>query len=112
LPDLYALLDGARADLTAPDEILALMAQDLNTLRREHHSVTMHELQSLGWTSRQLLNHFQPALEEAHRSWCDSAPNEPAAKQSKPFIDFDRAMKAKLAAGAHAPASDDANEVA
>jgi hypothetical protein len=111
LPQHYAL-DGARADLTAPDEILALMAQDLNTLRRENYSVTMVELKELGWTNRQLLNHFQPALEEAFRTYCDTAPTDDAALQSKPFINFDRAMKTRLAAGAHAPASDDANEVA
>jgi hypothetical protein len=96
LPVRYAL-EGTRADLAAADEILALMAQDLNDLRRESASVTHADLLALGWTAQQVKTHFQPALEEAFRTYCETASDKTASLQATPFLTFDAGMKQQLA---------------
>jgi hypothetical protein len=69
---------GARADLTAPDEILALMAQDLNDLRRESGAVTQPQLVELGWTPTQVKSHFLRAIDRAQNAYCEHHAPDPA----------------------------------
>jgi len=101
-------LDGARADLHDADQIIALMAQDLNDMRREGASVTQPDLLNVGWQKFQVRTFYLRALEAAFRSYCETAPTETVALQAFPFLAFDAAMKDHLA-GAPAP---DGGEVA
>jgi hypothetical protein len=108
----YALV-GARADLSDAAEIIALMAQDLNDLRREDGSATHESLSAKGWTRDQVRRYFLRALEEAFRTYCetrasacdsdrsgDNGASDRICAQAAPFIDFDKEMKAILAKAA------------
>jgi hypothetical protein len=88
---------GARSHLTDPREITALMAQDLNDLRRECGSVTQPQLLDRGWTARQVKDHFLHAMEEAFRTYCETAAPPHEAAQAAPFLEFDRNMRERLA---------------
>ncbi|MDI9847340.1 hypothetical protein QM467_04605 [Rhodoblastus sp. 17X3] len=96
MSQLYAL-DGARSHLTDPREITALMAQDLNDLRRECGSVTQPQLLDRGWTARQVKDHFLHAMEEAFRTYCETSTPPHEAAQAAPLLEFDREMRAQLA---------------
>ncbi len=95
MPCRFALI-GARSDLTDAAEIIALMAQDLNDLRREDGHATHESLFAKGWTRNQVKRCFQPALEEAFRTYSETRASPEAHAQAAPFIDFDREMKAIL----------------
>ncbi len=69
----YALC-GARADLSDAAEIIALMAQDLNDLRRESDCATIDDLLVKGWSRGQVNRRFLAALQEALRTYSDAAP--------------------------------------
>jgi hypothetical protein len=92
----YAL-DGERSNLTDPAEICALMAQDLNDLRRENACATQPELLALGWTQGQVKGHFLHAIEEAFRTYSETRATPDAQRQAAPFIEFDREMRERLA---------------
>jgi hypothetical protein len=83
--------------LTDPREITALMAQDLNDIRRECGSVTQPQLLDRGWTARQVKDHFLHAMEEAFRTYCETSAPPHEAAQAAPFLEFDREMRAQLA---------------
>lgn len=101
------ILHSPRAGLTEPRVIVALMAQDLNDLRREHRFADFGALGECGWTPRQLVEHAMAArIQAAH---CFSETREPgedrivireydaASPQAAPFETFDRAMRDRLA---------------
>ena len=103
-------LDGKRADLHAADQIIALMAQDLNDFRRDGASVTQPDLLSVGWEKFQVRTFYLRALEAAFRSYCEDEPTEIVALQAFPFLAFDSAMQNRLAGFGTSP--DDGGEAA
>lgn len=105
-------LDGARADLTAPAEIIALMAQDLNNMRRENGSVTQMQLLERGWTARQVKLCFLRALEQAFQTYTETAATPHEVEQAKPFLKFDVWMRERLNQRGYAIPTAYANEVA
>lgn len=119
MADRYALV-GARSDLSDAAEIIALMAQDLNDLRREHDGVTHENLIEIGWTKDQLDAFFLRAIDAAGKSFSDvkAAAESPFGrnfvrnKQTAPFLEFDARMRHALAAHARIVPHPDANEVA
>ena len=107
----YAL-DGARADLTADAEILALMAQDIHQLRSETSAPIRPQLLARGWSRQQVNNSFLRALvlafdtytetpvtpHEAFRIYAANEATPQQAWQAAPFLAFDAAMRRRLAA--------------
>jgi hypothetical protein len=126
------IISGPRCGLTEPRAIIALMAQDLNDLRREHCFAGFEALVDCGWSRRQITQFQMEARELAARAWSETrAPDDeritvasqwgidPAhprgdatgvfdrsSPQAKPFVAFDAVMRENLArfeGNRHAP---------
>lgn len=100
MPAKRYALDGVRSDLSDPAEIIALMAQDLNDIRREDGAVTQPQLFAVGWTRRQVADHFHDALERAFATFSETRPSasfDTESDQAKPFLTFDASMRERLA---------------
>ena len=107
----YAL-DGARADLTADAEILALMAQDIHQLRSETSAPIRPQLVARGWSKQQVNNSFLRALvhafdtytatpvtpQDAFRIYAANEATPQEARQAAYFLAFDAAMHRRFAA--------------
>ena len=111
-----SIITGPRSGLTEPRALVALMAQDLNDLRREQRPADFEALVECGWTRRQIMCFQMQAREVAALTYSETrAPDDeritvrargvfdPDADQNRPFVAFDRAMRERLA---HARASD------
>ena len=101
------ILYSPRTGLTEPRVIIALMAQDLNDLRREQREANFDILHEFGWSRRQLIDYAMAARAEAALTYSETRAADDArivireydaaSPQAKPFEQFDRAMRDRLA---------------